>query len=251
MRRGALDFAVVMRNDHMLLEEKFFDSERRIFTILRDAGLQPPLILDIGASNGGWTNACLKIFPDASYRMYEPLYPHLAHYRDGLDAVIAANRNVEIRPLAMTDKIGPTDFYIMPNSVGSTLHPLKMAEKIEVPGTTLDQEIDGNAEGSIIKIDTQGGELLILQGGKNVLAGASLVLAECWIYPGYGKPTPLVSQIVAELQKHELYAFAMTSPYFDQRNVLTALDVYFANARVLELIGAHPLSRQRDERISS
>jgi FkbM family methyltransferase len=233
----------------MLLEEDFFESERQIFTTLRDAGFNPSIILDIGASNGEWTDACLKIFPNPAYRLYEPLYSHLAHYRDGLDELMAKNKNVSVRAVALADKIGVTDFFIMPNFVGSSLLPLKMARKVEVEGTTLDQELSGELPGpSIVKMDTQGGELLVLKGARNVIRRASVIVAECWLYHGYGKPTPIINQIIGELTQHDFHAFAMAAPYFDERNVLCALDVYFANKKILELIGAHPLSRQRDHR---
>ena len=235
----------------MLLEENFFESEGQLFSVLRDAGFSPKSIADIGASNGEWTEACLKWFPGAEYYLYEPLYSHLDHYKHGLDALAAGNKNVHVRAVGLSDKAGETEFYLTPNSAGSSLLPLppKRARKVHIRTTTLDDEFCAtDSVLDVLKIDTQGGELLILQGARGVLSRASLVLAECWLYPGYGPPTPLAHQVIEELARSKFSAIGMGSPYFDERNVLCALDIYFARSNVLDLIGSHPMSRSRDSR---
>jgi FkbM family methyltransferase len=227
----------------MLREEKFFETEQQIFTVLRNAGFSPANIIDIGASNGDWTRCCLPIFPTASYKLYEPLYSHLPHYKEGLDKLTAAHANVSLRKVALADRSGTTDFYMTPNFVGSSLIPLGNAEKIQIELSTLDKEFSG-AGGSldILKMDTQGGELRILQGGKSVMKRSRVVVVESWLYPGYGPPTPLAHQIIDELSKYDFRVFAIGGPYSNPQNVLYALDLYFGSADILAQLGSHPFA---------
>lgn len=233
----------------MLQEENFFESEKTIFTTLREAGFLPRTVLDIGASNGEWTEACLQIFPTAAYHLYEPLYSHLNHYKAGLDTLAAQNRNVQVHTVGLANRVGTADFYVASNFVGSSLLPLTLAQKIEIETTTLDKEF-GNSDESIdiVKMDTQGGELLILQGARNVITRASIVLAECWLYPGYGPSTPLAHQIIEELSRYKFSVMGISAPYFDERHVLCALDICFAKSEILGLLGSHSISRLRDKR---
>jgi FkbM family methyltransferase len=227
----------------MLREETFFESEQQIFTVLRNVGFSPASIIDIGASNGEWTRRCLPIFPAANYKLYEPLYSHLPDYKEGLDKLTAAHPNVSLRKIALADKSGTADFYLTPNSVGSSLLPLADAKKIQIELSTLDNEFSAAGDSlDILKMDTQGGELRILQGGKSVVRRSRVVVVESWLYPGYGPPTPLAHQIIDELSKYDFRVFAIGGPYSDPQNVLYALDLYFGSADVLAQLGSHPFA---------
>jgi FkbM family methyltransferase len=228
----------------MLQEESFFESERQIFTILRDAGFKPKNIVDIGASNGDWTRCCLPIFPTANYQLYEPLYAHLDHYKDGLDKLTAAHSNVNLRKIALADKAGTADFYMTPNSVGSSLIPVGVAKKIQIELSTLNKEFAATEFSlDILKMDTQGGELRILQGGGSVIRRTQIVVVESWLYRGYGPPTPLAHEIIDELSNYDFRVFAMGGPYFNPENILYAVDLYFGNAAVLAQLGPQPFAR--------
>jgi FkbM family methyltransferase len=223
----------------MLRKEDFFETERQIFTVLRSAGFSPKAVLDIGASDGSWTALCMEIFPDAIYRLYEPLYTHLQDYTVGLRELASRNENITVRQVALADKVGVADFYVTPHSVGSSLLPLGAAKKIEMEVTTLDRDlVDIHRPFDILKMDTQGSELLILRGGKKIVPRASLILVESWLYRGYGPPTPLAHQIIEELSQYDFHLFNIGSPYFNERRVLYAVDLYFARADLLSLLGS-------------
>jgi hypothetical protein len=40
---------------------------------LREAGVRPPVIFDIGAANGMWSAPIDQIFPEAAFHLFEPL----------------------------------------------------------------------------------------------------------------------------------------------------------------------------------
>ena len=218
----------------MLREERFFESEQEIFSILRDAGFAPKLIVDIGASDGAWTRGCLGLFPDAHYHLYEPLYSHLEHYQIGLDKLIANNNKVSVHALALADVAQVADFFITPHSVGSSLLPVGDARKIQVEITTLDQDLKHiTTPIDILKMDTQGGELRILKGAQSVIPRSRVIVVESWFYRGYGSPTPLAHEIVDELLQYDFRVFGMGGPYFDPGNVTVRCGSVFWQKRCL------------------
>ncbi|HKP23030.1 MAG TPA: FkbM family methyltransferase [Dongiaceae bacterium] len=230
----------------MLREEQFFDTEREIFSVLRAKGFSPKLIIDIGASDGSWTSHCRKIFPDPQYRLYEPLYSHLDHYRNGIDGLIAGSDRISVRPVALAEKAQKADFFITPHSVGSSLLPLSEAKKIVVDVATLDEDVAHiTSPIDILKMDTQGAELRILRGAKSVLSRCRIVVVETWVYRGYGPPTPLAHEIVDELAGHDFRAFGAGGAYFNPGNVLYAIDLYFGKPEILTLLGSHPFQGTR------
>ncbi|MFM9946103.1 MAG: FkbM family methyltransferase, partial [Bacteroidia bacterium] len=54
---------------------KQFNMEGGISRI-KERGLIPQTIIDIGASNGSWSELCLKYFPNAHYFLVEAQQPH-------------------------------------------------------------------------------------------------------------------------------------------------------------------------------
>jgi FkbM family methyltransferase len=228
----------------MLGEEGFFESERQVFGVLRSVGFLPENIVDIGASDGSWTRACLDVFPNANYRLYEPLCSHLAHYKEGLEALIGSRRNVTLRTAGVADRSGASDFYITPDWVGSSLLPVGTAKKIEIEITTLDEDLAGMDVGpDILKMDTQGGELRILKGARTVIPRTRVVVIESWFYRGYGAPTPLAHEIVEEMLQYDFRLFTIGGPYFNPGNILYAVDLFFGRSDLLELLGPNPFRR--------
>jgi hypothetical protein len=59
----------------------------------------------------------------------------------------------------------------------------------------------------LIKLDTQGSELEILQGAEQLLPSATAILCECWLFPGYGKATPLWLEVANFLRDHNFDIF--------------------------------------------
>ena len=51
-------------------------------------------------------------------------------------------------------------------------------------------------QADIIKLDTQGTELQILQGGVNLLRETKFVVIEIWFFRGYGSDTPVLSEVI-------------------------------------------------------
>ncbi len=144
---------------------------------LRDRGYQPEVVYDIGAADGSWTREALQIWPRARFVCFEPLVER----RAALDELVTERRGqVSLQPVGVGDAdtdlaLGVTDFLWD----SSFAYPGKSARKVAV--RRLDSLF---AEGKIsrpsfVKIDVQGFEIRVIDGGAEVLSGADFVLMEC------------------------------------------------------------------------
>lgn len=141
--------------------------------------LTPRSVLDIGANVGDFSVAASKVWAGAEFLLIEANRACEEHLRaTGLPFIIAV----------LSDSSRDAIFYQRScggPSTGDSLYrektPWYSDENIvetSVTTTTLDQLLENNGPFEFIKIDTQGSELDILSGGKNILGGAKWVLME-------------------------------------------------------------------------
>ncbi len=152
------------------------------------------LLLDLGANEGSWTAEAISVFPGVRVLAVEP-GPEpgrllVERFRD------APNVTVELR--AVAGETGTASYYATRASVFASLlppdpalhalyalpgAPTEVVETIEVDTIRLDDLVHEPV--SVVKIDVQGGELAVLQGGRRVMRGASAVLVEVVFVPHY------------------------------------------------------------------
>lgn len=129
-------------------------------------------IFDIGA-NIGYISLCVaKKFPNARLFAFEPIPSTF----EQLCANIKLNNISTIVPLrhGLSNQTGQVDFFFYPEgSVNSSLQQLVTVENlttIKAFVTTLDEVVrDIDFVPDFIKCDVEGAELLVFQGGKNIL----------------------------------------------------------------------------------
>ena len=154
-----------------------------IFNILNSFGFERPLILDIGANRGDYTEELLKYFPKSEIYLFEPS----SELNLELDIRFAANKNIFICPIAMADKNSIRTLWS--DKFGSTLgsltqrdldHAGLLFDKSEViTAMTLDSWTkENNICPDFIKIDVEGHELDVIQGGKEIMKEVKVVQFE-------------------------------------------------------------------------
>lgn len=146
------------------------------------------LVVDVGANEGSWTGELLRIFPGVEVIAAEPG----AEPRATLTARFGDCPNVLIDPRAVSDTAGTATFHVTRASEFSsllpptaTLHelygaswsPTEELDTVQVDTVTLDQLV-GDRHVSILKLDVQGAELAVLDGGRNALKRTDCVLVE-------------------------------------------------------------------------
>jgi FkbM family methyltransferase len=168
----------LLRTDGLLPDDQF----RMAGALNRVAsrGTCVKTVFDVGASNGCWSERTRRVFPDAKYIAVEALeewrepLQRLSESWSGFDYVIGAAG-------ASADDIVQLD--VSPDLVGSTVGG-SGGQSRAVPAITLDQLAETkSAEGPyLLKFDTHGYELPILEGAKNVLNETEIVIMEVYNY---------------------------------------------------------------------
>ena len=144
----------------------------------KERGVNVKTVIDIGASDGSWTRDCLKCFPDANYLLIEAQEPH----QSALERLAASERNVRY-VLAAAGRAKGKIYFDNSSLFGGLASeaPLK-GSSIEVPVVSVDEEVKRlQLNGPfLIKLDTHGFEVPILEGAAKTLNEASLVIIETY-----------------------------------------------------------------------
>lgn len=137
-------------------------------------------VLDVGASNGGWSKICMDFFPNATYVLFEPQPVH----SKPLDT-FSRNCNQTIIPVkkAVGGSTGST-FFDASDPFGGALAENKAENTIKVELTTIDSSISElKTEGPyLLKLDTHGFERSILEGAENTLNHVEILIIEAYNY---------------------------------------------------------------------
>ncbi|MDO1448843.1 FkbM family methyltransferase [Rhodocytophaga aerolata] len=149
---------------------------------IKSLGFNPQTIIDVGAAHG--TDALFNVFPDSKHILIEPL-------KEFKERLTALNKEYSI-------------IYI-PKAVGAQKGELKINVHPDLYGTSLLQETDGNLYDGIartievttlddiykenalvapiiLKVDVQGYEIQVLEGGSLVMQQAEVVVLESSLF---------------------------------------------------------------------
>jgi FkbM family methyltransferase len=215
--------------------DKFAQRDQESFLRLQLLGYEPKIIFDIGASDGSWSKDIVEIFPSAEFHLFEPLIAHSLSYKTIIQDNLKQNPNFHLHELALGEKTREAIINIFPAFVASTALDMEGSEldviPTKVPMTTVDNlvEMDQLPFPQVIKIDTQGYELAILKGAVKTLPQVDILLIECWFYRGYGKKTPLLTEIANWLLPFGFRLWDVGEVYRNANNVLGTLDCMFVN----------------------
>jgi FkbM family methyltransferase len=155
------------------------DSMTSAMQRMKELGVNPACIIDLGAAAGTWTMKAEKIWPSAEYVLFEPLEERKAE----LNAL--AEKNKKIKPVfaAAGNKSGSVKFMVSDDLDGSGVYDAeKNGGNREVRLTTIDEEIKNLKQNGdyLVKFDTHGFEVPILEGAKETLGKTRLVIMECY-----------------------------------------------------------------------
>ena len=160
---------------------------------LRERGVEINSLIDIGAAHGDFSLMFKDLFGDVDVTAIEA-NPLDKHYLD------RTNWNVIYKALGKEN--GKQVFYTNPDDPvggGSSLYRentawFDNAKETEMDVVTLDSL---NLKGDFVKIDVQGAELDILQGGKETLKDTKFLLLEL-SFLDYNVGAPLIDEVLRE-----------------------------------------------------
>jgi len=112
-------------------------------------------------------------------------------------------------------------------------HRPKDAKTVHIELRTIDECIaaENLPIPNVIKMDTQGCKLTILQGAQKTLPKVDLLMCETWLTRTYGPETPLLIELADWLRDAGFYFWDFTEVYRDEGGTLISQDSIFLNAR--------------------
>ncbi len=157
------------------LHESYFPYRR-----LARLGYQPDFFLDVGASNGVFSDLISRVFPQTRQILVEPLADI---YREKSSYFFDKHPEFELLQVAMSDEPGEATFHVSEDLFNSSLIAESLPEAgrpVTVPIKTLDGiagelAIEGRG---LIKVDVQCAEHKVLAGGAKFLEQVDGVLLE-------------------------------------------------------------------------
>ena len=203
--------------------------EKLTYERLRDNGLAPDGIIDVGANRGDWSRSIRPIFPHGPILMVEAqatLEPELARASreiDGTEYRIALLGPAEGEERAFFE-MGTGSSLLPENSNVARTRTVAVTRTLDA----LAHEVMPGANAIFLKLDVQGAELMILAGAAAMLERCAAVQLEAALLP-YNAGAPLIDEVVATMARK---GFLVTEVSGFSRPVahLVQIDLVFARA---------------------
>lgn len=147
----------------------------------RFKSLQIPVatVIDVGAAAGSWSLKTRELWPESSFVLFEPLEER----RNELEQLAQQYSNFYYVPSAAGAVAGSVPFRIAPDLDGSGVASDSASSEVRtVPLCRLDKEVQrlGLKGPFLVKLDTHGFEMPILEGCSEILPDVELFIIECY-----------------------------------------------------------------------
>jgi FkbM family methyltransferase len=143
---------------------------------MKELGILPDIIIDIGAAQGKWTANGLKFWPNAKYELVEPLKENEGH----LTELKKVHKNINFHLAVAGESTGETWLVVSPDLDGSGVYGGSSLNSRKVPIVKVDDIVKGTNGSILLKLDTHGYELPILKGSEDTLKRTSLLVIEVY-----------------------------------------------------------------------
>jgi FkbM family methyltransferase len=197
------------------------------------------IIFDVGAHVGESAKTLSKIFPGSQLFCFEPFVESFETLKINTKGI----QNIQLNNFALSNLRGKNQFYINQLSATNSFFAfheknseywenniLKTLSTIEVPTTTLDDFILENSIEAIdlIKIDTQGSELLVLQGGIAAFRDkkVGLVYLEVILSDTYSNESNFTN-LLGFLFDYGFEIVQIYNPSYSKKGILRQVDILF------------------------
>jgi FkbM family methyltransferase len=225
--RGSLK-RLLRRQD--LVVERFSQSTAFEAVASRLAARHPDVatVIDIGASDGRWSGQMMGHLPAAAYFLVEAQQIHEA----GLRRFAAAHANCTYAIAAAGARSGVLHFDADDPFGGQARAERRSASDLEVAAVAIDDAVRERALRApfLLKLDTHGFELPILEGASDTLAQTAAVIMECYnfrIAPG----SLLFHEMCRHMETCGFRCIDLCAPMFRPRDgVLWQMDLVFARS---------------------
>ena len=212
------------------------DGETMRLEEVRDMGINPTAILDIGAHSGQFYGWAKRVWSDSFIWMVEANHLH----ERTLENLIRFSNDAYLIA-ALGDEEREVTFYTRsdkPHTEGNSYY--KEANYCDIPQLVqeskmtlqlLDNLFEDDSVFDIIKADTQGSELDILRGGKNLVSKAKVIILEVsFIEHNIGAPT--TEETIVYMNEIGFEKQMSIGEHYD-KGVVVQKDLVFLNKELL------------------
>ncbi len=226
----------------MTVATPFAHCEKQFFSRLAGLGFSPGCVVDVGGSNAAWSTAISEVFPDTRFEIFEPLAGRRSDYDHVLEWALRTHPKFRLHEVALGATNGTAEFWNEEHGVGSSLLTRNAPKHqiVVIPVRRLDdyRVEQGITQPEVVKIDVQGGELLVMQGGPRTIENADVLHIETWLGRGYGSQTPLLPELMDFLRPlgHVLVQLGDFWRKPDQE--LFSVDAFFAHRRFIDRLAS-------------
>lgn len=186
-------------------------------------------VFDVGASDGGWSIALNKHFKKSQFILFEAN----TNYRKALD-----RSKFQYFSYVLAQKTEERLFW-QANDHGDSLYQdnstkYQKIEPIRIQAHALDDVISENGLPipNLLKIDTQGSEVEILQGAKEALKKIDFIYLECPIYVT-NKGAPNISEYLQVASSYNFIPIQIGEIHRTKNNYLVQIDILFAKSHLI------------------
>ena len=205
--------------------------QKKIINYLKKLKIE--VIVDVGAHKGEFLSYCLQLNKEFKIHCFEPQ----ENIFQELQSKFSKNQFIKLNKLALDNIIKQKFLYVSKLSSTSTLKEIDKnkfffkfkqlllkqkntyIEKYLVRTSTLDKYVDENKIDhiSLLKIDTEGNEINVLEGAKNILDRTDYIIIENHFFSQYKNQNRDREKIDKLLKKHQfkrIKKFIFPLPYF-------------------------------------
>lgn len=207
------------------------DEMARALQHLQAKGFEPKVVLDVGAGKGQWTRNAARNWPRSEFFMIDPLQESESSLRD-----ICREPRFRYLLTAVGKKAGEMIMNITPDPDQSSLLGFPICDpknQRQVAVTTIDDLLTQNElqPPDLVKIDVQGFELQVMDGGKRMFDSADVFILEVNLFR-FMPECPRVDEIIRYMADRNFVFFDVAGllrrPY---QNDLGQMDLVFVSQR--------------------
>ena len=204
-------------------------------TALRNLGFQPRNILDVGAYQGFYAGLAKHVWPAAELFLIEAnedCRPQLTEKGYPFEIALLDATEREAVYHKCTTGCGEGNGLYKENSNAPFAKETRKTQR-------LDDVVVGH-QFDFVKLDCQGAELDILEGGQQTLSLAHVVQLETQAQ-AYNERAPRIEDVILYMARHDFRVFDIIDFHYNRLGMLIQTDILFVKANS-PLFGIRPLS---------
>ena len=193
----------------------------------KQKGWAPKVIYDIGANIGEWTTEFKNYFPESDFILFEAFEENKSkNIHQNYHTILLDKEDNTIKPFYTTKgkfNTGNSTYIELSHHFTEGNY-----NTMYIPTKKLDTYVKENniPLPDFIKIDVQGGELDVLEGGKECMNNANMILLEVSIHQ-YNKNAPLFADVIKYMNDNNFELIDIPEHHWIN-NYLAQVDILFS-----------------------